>query len=91
MLTFRCNGKLYCGSTALDIVRGLEGDTKNYPHRGDPIRRFLRWSIEDLRDRVPPRELDLSDRLSDGELALSYLYLRDEYGAGKLVMQAEIK
>ena len=35
-------------------------------------------------------DLHLSDQLEDDELALSYLYLRDEYGAGKLLIQTEI-
>ena len=84
MLTFQFKGKEYRGATALDIVRAMEGDTAQYPHRGQTIRQFLLWSLERLGTRLPPRDLDLSDRLEDNELALSYLYLRDEYGAGKL-------
>jgi hypothetical protein len=34
---------------------------------------------------VPPRDLDLSDRLEDEPLALGYLLLLDEYGVGKIV------
>lgn len=41
------------------------------------------WSISQLSDRRP-RELDLSDKLREETLALNYLYLRDEYGAGGL-------
>jgi hypothetical protein len=44
----------------------------------------LEWSLENSCDRIPPRDLGLSNRLDDDELALSYLYLRDEYGAGQL-------
>ena len=84
MLTFQFEGKKYRGTSALVIVREMEGDTENYPYRGESVRQFLLWSLERLCDRLPPRELDLSDRLEDGELALSYLYLRDDYGAGKL-------
>lgn len=84
MLRFQFNGKKYSGSSALDVVRAMEGDTENYPHRGQSLRQFLNWSLERLRDQLPPRDLDLSDRLRDDELALSYLYLRDEYGIGKL-------
>ncbi|MGD9630630.1 MAG: hypothetical protein AB7V18_15440 [Pyrinomonadaceae bacterium] len=83
MLTFRFNNKKYIGSTALEIVRALEADAENYRHRGQSLRQFLVWSLQSLSDRLPPRDLDLSDRLDDDELALSYLYLRDEYGAGK--------
>jgi hypothetical protein len=51
---------------------------------GRTLRQFLLDSLEQLRDRVPLRELDVSDRLGDEMLALSYLYLRDEFGAGEL-------
>ena len=84
MLTFQFKGKEYRGVSALEVVRAMEGDTAAYPHRGHSFRRFLKWSLERLGDSLPPRELDLSDRLADDDLALSYLYLRDEYGAGKL-------
>ena len=85
MFKFQFKGKEYSGPSALYIVRSMEGDTEQYPHRGESVRQFLRWSLERLGDRIPPRDLDLSDRLEDEDLALSYLYLRDEYGAGKLV------
>ncbi len=84
MLTFDYKEKRYRGRSALDIVRALESDAADYPHRGRAVREFLTWSLQHLRDRLPPRELDLSDRLEDDDLALSYLCLRDEYGAGKL-------
>ena len=83
-LTFQFRGKKYRGKSALDIVRSLERDSDHYPHRGQSVRRFLQWSLQHLCDFVPPRDLDLSDRLEDDDLALSYLYLRDQYGAGKL-------
>lgn len=85
MMVFRTEEKNYCGSSALEIVRALERDTRNYPHRGQSVRRFLSWSLAHLADRLPPREMDLSDRMEDEALALNYLYLRDEYGAGKLL------
>ena len=84
MLIFQFKEKKYHGSSALDIVRAMEADTEQYPHRGQSLRRFLLWSLERLGHRLPPRDLDLSDRLADDEVALSYLYLRDEYGVGKL-------
>jgi hypothetical protein len=84
MMTFQFKGKQYIGASALDVVRALERDAEDYPHGGRSVRQFLVWSLERLRHRLPPRDLDLSDRLEDDELALSYLYLRDEYGAGKL-------
>ncbi len=90
MLIFQFKGKKYQGAAALDIVRALESDAEDYPHHGKSIRQFLLWSLERLRDRLPPRDLDLSDRLEDDALALSYLYLRDEYGAGKLLIDVEV-
>ena len=84
MVTFEYKGKKYRGSSALEVVRALESDAALYPHRGQSVRQFLIWSQEQLHDRLPARDQDISDRLGDDELALSYLYLRDEYGAGKL-------
>ncbi|MGH9902487.1 MAG: hypothetical protein ACRD68_11830, partial [Pyrinomonadaceae bacterium] len=53
-------------------------------HRGATLRQFLARALAALRDRVPLRELDVSDRLSDEMLALNYLYLCDEFGVGEL-------
>ena len=88
-MTFQFKGKKYRGASALDIVLALESDAEDYPHRGQSVRQFLLWSLERLGNRLPPRDLDLSDRLEDDALALSYLYLRDEYGAGRLTVGAE--
>ena len=89
MMIFRTNEKEYSGVSALEIVRALESDAADYPFRGQQIRQFLRWSLARLADCIPPREMDLSDRMRDEELALNYLYLRDEYGAGKLLGNIE--
>ena len=83
-MVFQVKKKQYCGSTALDIVRALELDTKEYPHPGRQVQQFLRWSLENLSKQIPPRDIHLSKRMSVEELALSYLCLRDEYGAGSL-------
>jgi len=90
MLVFQVKGKEYRGASALDVVRALESDAEDYPHRGQSVQQFLLWSLERMRNCLPPRDLDLSDRLEEDALALSYLYLRDEYGAGKLLMDAEV-
>ena len=87
MLIFRIKDRIYRGESALAIVSALERDTSDYPDRGRPIGHFLIWSLERLRDHIPPREMDLSDRMNDEELALNYLYLRDEYGAGNLIVR----
>lgn len=85
-ILFRAGGKSYRGESAVEIVRSLERAAADYPYRGQSVRRFLRWSLERLRDSVHPRELDLSDTLEDEALALNYLCLRDEYGAGELLL-----
>ena len=84
MMIFSTKGKDYRGSCALDVVRALEADTRDYPCRGQSIRQFLSWSLDHLANCFPPRELDLSDRMEDEALALNYLYLCDEYGVGRL-------
>ena len=89
MLIFQFNEKKYRGVTALDVVRALESDARDYPNSGQSVRQFLVWSLNTLESRLPPRDLDLSDRLDDDALALNYLYLRDEYGAGKLSVRFE--
>jgi hypothetical protein len=86
-MIFLVEGKYYRGESALEIVHALEQDARDYLHRGRPIRQFMLWSLNQLGDRVPPRELDLSDRLEDEVLALSYLCLRDEYDAGELIVK----
>ena len=86
MMVFRLDKKDYCGNTAVDIVRALESDTKEYPHRGQPVRIFLKWSLQALSKQIPPRDMHLSKRMKVEELALSYLCLRDEYGAGQLLI-----
>jgi hypothetical protein len=86
MLVFRTDNKIYAGSSATEIVRALEADAPEYIYRGQSVRQFLGWSLKRLRDRIPPREMDLSDRIEDEALALNYLYLRDEYGAGRLLV-----
>jgi hypothetical protein len=84
---FRTGGKDYRGATAVEVARALERDAVDYPYPGQTIRQFFLWSLNQLRDRVPPRELDLSDRLDDEALAFSYLCLCDEYDAGELTVE----
>jgi len=91
MMVFRVDKKDYCGNTALEIVRALESDTREYPHRGQPVRIFLKWSLQALSKQIPPRDMQLSKRMKAEELALSYLCLRDEYGAGQLLIDRDGK
>jgi hypothetical protein len=82
-MIFRAGDREYRGSSALEIVRALKQETKS-DGIAQPVRQFLIESLLQFRDRIPLRELDVSDRLDDEMLALSYLYLRDEFGVGEL-------
>ena len=68
----------------MDIVHSLQSDMLGGQRQQLSLPEFLLWSMSQLRDRIPLRELDVSDKLSNETLALNYLYLRDEYGAGEL-------
>ena len=83
-MIFRLRGKEVSGRSAIEVVRALERDDGEYCHGGGPIRQYLLWSLSRLNGSVPPRDLDLSDRLEDEPLALAYLLLLDEYGVGKI-------
>jgi hypothetical protein len=84
-MIFRIKGMNYSGMSAIDVVRDLERDDKDYRSCGAPIRQYLIWSLDQLSSSVPPRDLELSDRLDDETLALGYLLLLDEYGLGEVV------
>lgn len=81
-MLFRVGDKEYSGESAVDIIDALQVDLLNGERL--TLREFLMWSMSDLSDRIPLRELDVSDKLSNEMLALNYLYLRDEYGTGEL-------
>ena len=83
VMVFRAGDKEYRGASALEIVQAIKQETRA-DGTAQPVRQFLIESLEQFSDRIPLRELDVSDRLSDEMLALSYLYLRDEFGAGEL-------
>jgi hypothetical protein len=89
MIVFQVEHKEYRGTSALEIVLALQSDSDEYPHTRESVRKFLRWSLDRLADLIHPREMDLSDSLDDETLALTYLHLRDEYGAGKLLTDRE--
>ena len=74
----------YAGSSATEIVRKMERDTAHYPQKEGAVRDFISWSLVNLSDRLPLRELEVSDKVSDETLALSYLCLLDQYGLGEL-------
>lgn len=84
-MIFRLRGKDVSGGSAIEVVRALERNDREYHYRGGPIRQYLNWSLSRLNGSVPPRDLDLSNSLEDEPLALGYLLLLDEYGVGKIV------
>lgn len=84
-MIFQIGEKRYSGSSALEIIEALRSDEDDRGPQPLTLRQFLLRSLSQLSDRIPPRELDVSNRLSDETLALSYLFLRDEYGAGELL------
>ena len=90
-MIFRIGGKKYRGRSAIEVVRALENESRDYPYSGGSIRQFLTWSMTKLANRIPPREMDLSQRMDEEALALNYLWLRDEYGAGKLLLDGETR
>ncbi len=83
-MLFRIGEKEYTGKSAVDIIDALKSDTSDEGQKYLSVREFILWSMSQLTDRIPLRELDVSDKLSNEMLALSYLLLRDEYGAGAL-------
>jgi len=83
-MVFGAGGREYRGSSALEIVKTLKDEAERGDGAGRTLRQFLLDSLEQLSDRIPLREIDVSDRLDEEMLALSYLYLRDEFGAGEL-------
>lgn len=84
-MIFRLRGKDVRGTSAIEVVRALEQEDKEYRYCGAPIRQYLIWSLNRLNGSVPRRDLHLSDSLEDEPLALGYLLLLDEYGVGKIV------
>ena len=83
VMVFRVGGREYRGSSAVEIVQALRREADG-GGAGRTLKQFLRDSLEQLSDRIPLREIDVSDRLDEEMLALGYLYLRDEFGAGEL-------
>ena len=85
-MIFRFNDKEYRGSTAVEIVNQMACDTIGFAAKNvNTFQEFLEWSLTEMSDRLPPRELDLSERLSDEVQAQGYLSLRHDYGIGELV------
>ena len=88
-MIFRLNEKEISGTSAINVVRALEREDREYQHCGGSIRQYLSWSLNRLGSKVSSRDLDVSDRLEDEALALAYLVLLDEYGMGELIGPTE--
>lgn len=85
-MIFRFNDKDYQGATAVDVVTRLAADASGFiSTSGGTVREFLKWSIGKFGDRLPPREMEVSDHLGDEALARNHLLLLDEYRLGKLI------
>jgi hypothetical protein len=82
-MNFRVDKKQYSGSSAVEIIKALQRDMMGERSQRLSLRQFLLWSLAQLDNQIPSRELDVSDKLSDEVVALNYLYLRDDYGAGR--------
>lgn len=82
-MNFRVEKKQYSGNSAVEIIKALQRDMMGDRSQRLSFRQFLLWSLAQLENQIPSRELDVSDKLSDEVVALNYLYLRDDYGAGR--------
>jgi hypothetical protein len=82
-MVFLVCGKEYCGSTALEIVNAIRREASKDNENGTS-RQFIMNSLAELHHRIPVGETSGYTRLDDETFALSYLYLRDEYGLGEL-------
>lgn len=69
----------------------MEHATDDYPYKGRTLWQFLLWSVlKQFPESISLGELGLSTKLPDETLALSYLYLCDQYELGEL-SNAEMK
>ncbi len=85
-MIFRFKNKEYKGATAVELVEQMQRDDTDFVvSNGGSIQEFVRWSLRKLSDRLPPREPDLSPRVSDEIQARGYLSLRHDYDIGELV------
>jgi hypothetical protein len=84
-MNFQLGDKQYVGATAVEVVRQIATDTPEFTS-GDKssVFEFLQWSLQQLSEGLPPRDLDISGRLSDETLARNYLLLLHQYGHGQL-------
>ncbi|CAN5137490.1 hypothetical protein BH20ACI1_BH20ACI1_13500 [soil metagenome] len=85
-MIFRFKNKEYRGATAVEVVNRIACDSADFTAKTVNLQReFLRWSLNEMSDSLPLRELDLSERVSDEIQAHGYLSLRHDYGIGEIV------
>lgn len=85
-MIFRFKDKEYSGATAVEVVNQMATGAADFTARSDnTLQEFLEWSLKKMSDRLPPRELELSERVSDEIQARGYLSLRHDFGIGELV------
>lgn len=82
-MTFRSGAMTYRGISASDIVRQMRQQADGFTGDAAALYPFLLWSLSLLEDRLPFRELELSEAVDEETLALSYLCLLDRYGVGE--------
>jgi hypothetical protein len=88
-MLFIFNDQKYMGDTAVGIVRELERAALEYQPKGGSIGEFLSWSLEEMADRIPPREIDVSPNLDDETIAFNYLCLLDSLRIGTICEPAD--
>jgi hypothetical protein len=84
VMFFLFDNQMHIGDSAVEILRKMMRSSKEYSGNQNDIRGFLAWSLERLDDRLPVRDLLLTESLNDETVALSYLCLLDQYGLGEL-------
>ena len=85
-MIFRFGNKEYRGATAIEVVAQIQQDDTDFStYAGGTTRHFIEWSLKKLSDRLPPRELDLSPRVSEEVQAQGYLSLRHDFDIGKII------
>lgn len=85
-MIFRYDDREYRGASSVEIIEQLAREARGFAARdGNLVTEYLQWSLARLADRLPPREIDVSDRLGDEALARSYLLMRAEYQLGELL------
>ena len=90
-MLFLYRDKKYSAETAAEIVEQIRRDADEYSAKdnGDSIKSFLAWSLHRLSDRIPLRELDVSEDLPDETVAFNFLCLLETYDGATLAGSKE--